>query len=308
METNELFFTVTEEFVDERIDKFLAQMIEGYTRSKVQKLVDENLIKVNNKNIKSSYKCCLDDEISVIEKEPVQLNILAENIPLDILYEDDDLLIVNKPQQMVVHPAPGHYTGTLVNALMYHLKDNLSTINGALRPGIVHRIDKDTSGILVVAKNDVAHVSLSNQLRDHTMTRKYVALVMNKVAEPEGRIDKPIGRDLKDGKKKTIGGKNSKHAVTNYKVIEQLNNYTLIEARLETGRTHQIRVHMASIGHPVVGDMVYGNHKFKMKLNGQLLHAKTLGFIHPTKNEYMEFTTELPEHFNKALELINFKI
>ncbi len=301
---DKLVFNVTEEFVDERIDKFLADAIEGYTRSRVQKLIEVNNINVNGKNIKSSYKLCIDDVIEVTPLEPVALNILPENIPLDIVYEDDDVLLINKPQGMVVHPAPGHYTGTLVNAILYHLKDNLSTINGVLRPGIVHRIDKDTTGILVIAKNDNAHVSLSEQLKNHTMTRKYVALVVNRVKNEEGKIDKPIGRHPVDGKKKTIGGKNQKNAVTNYKIIETYNNYTLIEARLETGRTHQIRVHMASIGHPVVGDLVYGTHKFKMNLNGQLLHAKTLGFIHPTTNEYMEFSSELPAHFEKAIDLI----
>lgn len=301
---NNITINATEEFIDTRIDKFLSEVLDGYTRSKVQKLIDEGNILVNDKIVKSSYKLCLDDTIVVTPLEPVSLNIVAENIPLDILYEDDELLVVNKPQGMVVHPAPGHYSGTLVNALLYHLKDNLSTINGVFRPGIVHRIDKDTSGILVIAKTDNAHVKLSEQLREHSMTRKYIALVINSVKEDSGKIDKPIGRDPKDRKKKTIGGKNSKHAVTNYNVIKRLNNYTLIEAILETGRTHQIRVHMASIGHPIVGDPVYGNHKFKMKLDGQLLHAKTLGFIHPTTSEYMEFSTDLPQHFTKALELI----
>ncbi len=302
---DKLYFNISQEFVDERIDKFLAESIEGYTRSKVQKLIELDNILVNGKKIKSSYKLSEDDNIEVTPLEPVALNILAEDIKIDIIYEDDHVLLVNKPQGMVVHPAPGHYTGTLVNALLYHLKDNLSSINGVLRPGIVHRIDKDTSGILVVAKNDNAHVSLSNQLKDHSMTRKYIALVVNGVKNESGRIDKPIGRHPVDGKKKTIGGKNQKNAVTNYKVIKQLKNYTLIEAVLETGRTHQIRVHMASIGHPVVGDLVYGNHKFKMNLNGQLLHAKTLGFIHPTTNEYMEFSSELPEHFTKAIALVD---
>lgn len=300
-----LFFTVSEEFEDERIDKFLAEVLDGYTRSKVQKLIDANNVSVNDKNVKSSYKLVKNDTICLTPLEPISLDILPENIPLDILYEDECLLVVNKPQGMVVHPAPGHYSGTLVNALLYHLKDNLSTINGVFRPGIVHRIDKDTSGILVVAKTDKAHVLLSEQLRNHSMTRKYIALVLNKVKEQEGRIDKPIGRDPKDGKKKTIGGKNSKNAVTNYKVLKELNNYTLIEAILETGRTHQIRVHLTSIGHPIVGDMVYGNHKFKMNLQGQLLHAKTLGFIHPETSEYMEFETDLPEHFLKALSIID---
>ncbi len=301
---DKIYLNVSSDFENERIDKLLAETLEGYTRSKIQKLIELNNITVNGKNIKSSYKLVADDKIEVEPLEPVSLNIVPEDIPLNIVYEDDDVILINKPQGMVVHPAPGHYTGTLVNALLYYLRDNLSTINGVLRPGIVHRIDKDTSGILVVAKNDNAHVSLSEQLKDHSMTRKYIALVVNGVRENEGKIDKPIGRHPSDRMKKTIGGQNSKHAVTNYKVIERLSNYTLIEAVLETGRTHQIRVHMASIGHPVVGDSVYGTHKFKMNLKGQLLHAKTLGFIHPTTKEYIEFSSELPEHFVKAVELV----
>ncbi len=299
-----LRFEVSEEFENERIDKFLAEMLSGYTRSKIQKLINVDNIQVNGKNIKASFKLSKDDVIELEPLEPVKLNIEPENIALDIVYEDEDVVVVNKPQGMVVHPAPGHYSGTLVNALLYHMQDNLSTINGVLRPGIVHRIDKDTSGILVVAKNDMAHVSLSSQLKDHSMTRKYNAVVVNVVREESGKIDKPIGRHPVDGKKKCIGGKNQKNAVTNYRVIKELQNYTLIEAMLETGRTHQIRVHMASIGHPVVGDYVYSNHKFKMNLKGQLLHAKTLGFIHPRTNEYMEFTSELPTYFLKAIELV----
>ncbi len=297
-------FEVTEEFDGERIDKFLAETLDGYTRSKIQKLIGLDNIKVNGKNIKASFKLTQDDIIELVPLESVKLNIEPENIPLDIVYEDEDVLVVNKPQGMVVHPAPGHYSGTLVNALLYHMKDNLSSINGVLRPGIVHRIDKDTSGILVVAKNDMAHVALSEQLKDHTMTRKYNAVVVNVVRQESGRIDKPIGRHPVDGKKKCIGGKNQKEAVTNYRVIKELQNYTLIEAILETGRTHQIRVHMASIGHPVVGDYVYSNHKFKMNLDGQLLHAKTLGFIHPRTKEYIEFNSELPAYFTKAIELV----
>lgn len=302
-----IYFDITEEFIDERIDKFLADTLAEYTRSRVQKLIELNNITVNGKNIKASYKLSLDDSIEVLPLEPVKLNIQPENIPLDIVYEDEDIIIVNKEQGMVVHPAPGHYTGTLVNALLYHLQDNLSTINGVLRPGIVHRIDKDTSGILVIAKNDNAHVCLSEQLKDHSMTRRYNALVVNRVKESSGRIDKAIGRHPSDRKKRTIGGKNQKEAITNYEVVKELTNYTLIEAILETGRTHQIRVHMASIGHPVVGDPIYSNHKFKMNLNGQLLHAKTLGFIHPTSKEYIEFSSELPEYFKKAIELVEKK-
>ncbi len=301
----DILFNVTSEFLDERIDKFLAEMLDGYTRSRVQKLIEKGMVTVNEKNIKSSYKLELDDSIVVKPLEPVKLNVLPEDIKIDIIYEDDDLLVVNKDQGMVVHPAPGHYTGTLVNALLYHLKDNLSTINGVLRPGIVHRIDKDTSGILVIAKNDLAHVSLSEQLKDHSMTRKYIALVVNRVKNDTGTVDKPIGRHPVDGKKRTIGGKNQKEAVTNYKVIEQIGNYTLVEVKLETGRTHQIRVHMASIGHPVVGDPMYSNHKFKMNLKGQLLHAKTLGFIHPRTKEYMEFSKDLPDYFVKAIDVIS---
>ncbi len=297
-------FIVTEEFSGSRIDKFLNENMESTTRNSIQKLIEQNKVLVNNKIIKSSYKVNIDDNVEVDKEEAIPLDIVAEDIPLDILYEDSDLIVLNKPQGMVVHPAPGHSNGTLVNALMYHCKGQLSGINGIMRPGIVHRIDKDTTGILVVAKNDNAHNFLSDQLRDHSMTRKYVAIVLNKIGSDEGRIDKAIGRDPKDRKKRTITLKNSKNAVTNYKVLERYGKYTLVECVLETGRTHQIRVHMASIGHPVLGDTMYGNHKFKSNLNGQLLHAKTLGFIHPTTKEYMEFEAELPEHFKKIINLI----
>ncbi len=297
-------FEITEDFVGCRIDKYLCDQMENITRNAIQKLIEQDKIFVNHKKIKSSYKVNLNDIIQVELEEAVPLDIIAEDIPLNILYEDNDLIVINKPQGMVVHPAPGHNTGTLVNALLYHCKGQLSGINGIMRPGIVHRIDKDTTGILVVAKNDISHNFLSEQLRDHSMTRKYVAIVLNKIQENFGRIDKPIGRDPKDRKKRAVTSKNSKHAITNYKVLCRYGKYTLVECVLETGRTHQIRVHMASIGHPVLGDDVYGNHKFKANLYGQLLHAQTLGFIHPTTKEYMEFEAPIPEHFKKIMNLI----
>ncbi|MDE6182332.1 MAG: RluA family pseudouridine synthase, partial [Eubacteriales bacterium] len=233
---------------------------------------------------------------------PKELNIKEENIPLDIIYEDDDIILINKPQNMVVHPAAGNYEGTLVNALMFHCKGNLSGINGILRPGIVHRIDKDTSGILVVAKNDNAHQKLAIQLANHSMTRVYYAIVTGNLKEDTGTIDAPIGRHKVDRKKMAVINKNSKNAITHYTVLERLKKHTLVKLQLETGRTHQIRVHMAYIGHSLLGDEVYGAKKQPYKLLGQALHAKVLGFIHPTKNEYMEFETELPEYFNNLIK------
>lgn len=282
-----------------RIDKYLSDAIEGKSRSFIQGLIEKDSIKVNGKIPKSNYKLKALDEIEVILPEPEVLNVEAENIPIDIIYEDEDVVVVNKAQGMVVHPAPGNYTGTLVNALLYHCK-NLSSINGVIRPGIVHRIDKDTSGVLVVAKNDEAHTILSEQLKDHSMKREYYALIEGRLKNDSGTIDKPLARSKKDRLKIGIveGGK---RAVTHYKVIERFNGYTLIKCVLETGRTHQIRVHMASIGFPLVGDPLYGFKRQKFKVRGQVLHAKTLGFIHPRTKEYMEFTTDLPEYFSNIL-------
>lgn len=298
MEKN--IFIVDEKDQGTRIDKYLSGVFVDKSRSFVQGLIEKDSIKVNNKIQKSKYKLKPSDEIEVIFNEPEILKVAAEEIPLNILYEDKDLIVVNKAQGMVVHPAPGNYNGTLVNALLFYCKD-LSSINGVIRPGIVHRIDKDTSGVLVVAKNDEAHNKLSEQLKDHSMKREYYALVEQRIKNENGTIDKPMGRNKRDRLKMGIieGGK---RAVTHYEVVERYNGYTLIKCILETGRTHQIRVHMASIGFPVVGDPLYGFKKQRFKLKGQMLHAKTLGFIHPTKNEYVEFTTELPEYFKAIID------
>lgn len=297
MEKN--IFVVDEKDQGIRIDKYLSEVFNDKSRSFIQGLIEKENIKVNNKIPKSNYKVKSSDEIEVIIDEPELLNVDPEDIPIDILYEDEDVVVVNKPQGMVVHPAPGNYNGTLVNALLFHCTD-LSSINGVVRPGIVHRIDKDTSGVLVVAKNDESHNKLSEQLKDHSMKREYYALVEGRIKNDKGIIDKPLARSKKDRLKIGIveGGK---RAVTHYEVIERYNGYTLIKCMLETGRTHQIRVHMASMGFPLVGDPLYGFKKQKFKLKGQMLHAKTLGFIHPSKNEYIEFTTELPEHFQIIL-------
>lgn len=293
-------FIVDEKDQGTRIDKYLSEVFVDKSRSFIQGLIEKDSIKVNNKIPKSNYKLKPFDEIEVIFDEPEILKVDAENIPLHILYEDKDVVIVNKKQGMVVHPAPGNYNRTLVNALLFHCKD-LSSINGVIRPGIVHRIDKDTSGVLVVAKNDEAHNRLSEQLKDHSMKREYYALVEGRIKNEKGTIDKPLARSKKDRLKIGIveGGKK---AVTHYEVIERYNGYTLIKCILETGRTHQIRVHMASIGFPLVGDPLYGFKKQKFKLKGQMLHAKTLGFVHPTKNEYIEFNTELPKYFQEIID------
>lgn len=292
-------FIADEKLQGTRIDKYLSEILVEKSRSFIQGLIEKDNIKVNNKVIKSNYKLKPFDEIEVIFDEPEVLNVDPEEIPLNILYEDTDIVVVNKEQGMVVHPAPGNYHGTLVNALLFHCKD-LSSINGVIRPGIVHRIDKDTSGVLVVAKNDEAHNKLSEQLKDHSMKREYYALVEGRLKNDKGVIDKPLARNKKDRLKIGIveGGK---RAVTHYEVIERYNGYTLIKCILETGRTHQIRVHMASIGFPLVGDPLYGFKKQRFKLKGQMLHAKTLGFIHPSQNKYIEFTTELPEYFQEII-------
>ncbi|MGN0144854.1 MAG: RluA family pseudouridine synthase [Clostridium sp.] len=290
---------VEEENEGLRIDKYLANIFKDKSRSFIQGLIEKESVKVNNKIPKSNYKLKKTDEIEIIIPEPEILKVEPENIPIDIVYEDEDVIVVNKPQGMVVHPAPGNYNGTLVNALLYHCKD-LSSINGVIRPGIVHRIDKDTSGILVVAKNDEAHNKLSMQLKDHSMKREYYALIEGRLKNDSGTIDKPLGRCKKDRLKIGIV-EDGKRAVTHYKVIERYNGYTLIKCILETGRTHQIRVHMASIGFPLVGDPLYGFKRQKFKLEGQVLHAKILGFIHPTSGEYMEFTSELPEYFTNLI-------
>lgn len=290
-----------EDEIGKRIDVYIAEYKEELSRSRVQKLIENGLVTVNGKAVKSNYKLRKGDILEVEIPDPEPLEIEAEDIPLDIIYEDKDVVIVNKPQGMVVHPAPGHYSGTLVNALMYHCKDDLSGINGQMRPGIVHRIDKDTSGVLMIAKSDAAHNSLAQQLAVHSITRKYYAVVCGNIKEDSGTVDKPIGRSPKDRKKMAVvqGGR---RAVTHYRVLERFGGkYTLIEAQLETGRTHQIRVHMASLGHPLLGDTVYGSEKQPFKLQGQVLHAKVLGFNHPSDGRYVEFESPLPEYFEKLL-------
>ena len=285
-----------------RIDKFISDRMPDYSRSFIQKLIKENDLTVNNNEIKSNYKLKAGDEINIVIPEPKELDIVAEDIPLDIVYEDKDVILVNKPQGMVVHPAPGHYTGTLVNAIMYHCKDDLSGINGVMRPGIVHRIDKDTSGVLIICKNDKAHESIAKQLKDHTITRKYNAIVYNNLKEDEGKINAPIGRHPVNRKQMAVNPINGKEAITHYKVLERINQYTYVELQLETGRTHQIRVHMTSINHPLLGDPVYGPKSDRFKLKGQVLHARVLGFVHPTTDEYMEFEAPLPNYFTGLLK------
>lgn len=284
-----------------RIDVFLNEMLDNLSRSALQKLIEKNEILVNSQPVNKNYKLREGDEISVNIPEPESIDILPENIPLDILYEDNDLIVVNKPQDMVVHPAPGHYSGTLVNALMYHCGDNLSGINGVLRPGIVHRIDKDTSGVLVAAKSEVAHRGLTEQLAEHSMKRIYNAIVYNSFKEDSGTVDKMLGRSEQDRKKMAVVQKGGRNAVTHYRVLQRMGKFTLLELQLETGRTHQIRVHMSHIGHPLLGDMVYGPKKQPYNLIGQVLHARVLGFVHPVTKEYMEFETKLPDYFEKLI-------
>lgn len=290
---------VTEMDVNKRIDNFISEKTD-LTRSYVQKLIEQGNIKINEKVPKVSYKVQLNQEINITIPEAKVLEIKPEKIELDILYEDSDVIVINKPKGMVVHPAAGNYSGTLVNAIMEHCGDNLSEINGVIRPGIVHRIDKDTSGVLVVAKNNNAHLKLAEQLKEHSMNRIYVAVVSGNLKNDEGTIDKPIARNPKDRKKMAVvyGGR---EAITHYKVIKRLADCTIVELKLETGRTHQIRVHMASIGHPLLGDAVYGNGKNKYGFIGQALHAKVLGFIHPSTGKYIEFSSELPIEFQKLL-------
>jgi 23S rRNA pseudouridine1911/1915/1917 synthase len=291
---------VNSETEDIRIDKYLIEEL-GFSRSKIQKLIENGNITVNDKNIKNSYTVRVDDEIKIDGEIEEVIDIKPEDIPLDIRYEDDDVIVVNKPSGMVVHPAAGHYTGTLVNALLFHC-NHLSKVNGTMRPGIVHRIDKDTSGLLLVAKNDEAHAKLSEDLKNKKITRRYIALVEGIIPNDYGTIDAPIGRDPLDRKKMAVTDINAKEAVTHFTVLERLNNATLIECRLETGRTHQIRLHMKYIDHPVVNDPLYNNKKVINDF-GQMLHAKTIGFNHPRTNEYMEFTAELPEKFVEILNL-----
>lgn len=294
---NKIELTVSPEDVGERLDKYLSEQIEGLSRSAASRLIFEGKVTVGQSAVKKNYKTADGDMITVLTDDPQPVDVLPEDIPLDIVYEDADLLVVNKPKDMVVHPAPGHFSGTLVNALMFHCMDGLSGINGELRPGIVHRIDKNTSGLLVVAKSDKAHAGLSEQIKDHSFTREYLAVAYGNIKEDERTVDAPIGRHKTDRKRMCVTELNSRPAVTHIKVLERYNGFTYILCRLETGRTHQIRVHLAYIGHPIAGDDVYGPSKVITELRGQCLHAYKLGFVHPVTGEYMEFTADPPESF-----------
>ncbi len=296
---------ITDDNVGLRIDKVVCQAVDGMSRSAVQKIIDDGNVSVGDTVISKNYKTRHGDIIKVVIPQARELEITAEDIPLDIRYEDSDLLVVNKPKGMVVHPAAGNYDGTLVNALMHHCKGSLSGINGVIRPGIVHRIDKDTSGLLIVAKNDFAHINLAEQIKVHSFTREYQSVVYGKMKTDSGIVDAPIGRHPVDRKKMAVTPKNSKNAVTHYKVIKEYDGFTHLGLRLETGRTHQIRVHMAYIGHPVAGDPVYGPKKVIESLSGQCLHAGLIGFRHPRSNEYIEIKSELPEYFTQFLRRIN---
>lgn len=296
-----LQFTVREDEKAIRIDKYLSEQCPDISRSYLQKLLKTEAVFVGGKPVKSSYKTAAGDLIELEIPEAVEPEIVPEEMELDILYEDSDIILINKPKGMVVHPAAGHYSGTLVNGLMAHCRADLSGINGVMRPGIVHRIDMDTTGVLIVCKNDMAHNSIAEQLKVHSITRKYYAIVHGVMGDDEGTISGPIGRHPVDRKKMCINEKNGREAVTHYRVLERFRQFTYVECRLETGRTHQIRVHMASIGHPLLGDAVYGPAKCPYKLTGQTLHAGVLGIVHPRTGEYMEFTAPLPEYFEELL-------
>lgn len=301
-------FLITEEYENERLDKALSDLTDDtVSRSYLQKLIKDSQIFVNDKPQKASYKLKIDDSVFFSIPYQVEPDIIPEKMDLDILYEDDDVIVVNKPKDMVVHPAAGHFEHTLVNGLLYHCKDSLSGINGVLRPGIVHRIDKDTTGSIVACKNDFSHKAIAEQLKNHTITRKYRAICFGVIKADTGVIDAPIGRDEKDRKKMSINYKNGKNAVTHYKVIERFTGYTYIECQLETGRTHQIRVHMSSIGHPLMGDNVYSSVKWPYNLQGQTLHAHILGFKHPKTDTYIETEAPLPEYFTTLLEKLRKK-
>ena len=298
-------YTLTTELCDEglRLDRFLSEELEDHSRSFLQKLIKEGLVTVDGKPVKANYRLSAGQQVSVQVREPEEVNIEPQEMPLDILYEDGDVCIVNKPKGMVVHPAAGHYRDTLVNGIMYHCQDSLSGINGSLRPGIVHRIDKDTTGALIICKNDKAHSCIAEQLKEHSITRRYRAIIIGNLSEDEGTVDAPIGRHPTQRKKMAVNRNNGKRAVTHYRVLARFRGYTYIECRLETGRTHQIRVHMASIGHPLLGDTVYGPAKQAYpSLEGQTLHARVIGFVHPTTGAYMEFEAPLPAYFAELLQ------
>lgn len=296
---------VNEETQGERIDKLLSAFSGELTRSAAQKLLFDGAVTIEGKPVSKNYKAKLGDRISVVIPKAKELDVLPENIPLDVRYEDDDLLVVNKPKGMVVHPAAGNFDGTLVNALLYHCKGSLSGINGVIRPGIVHRIDKDTSGLLIVAKNDFAHLSLAEQIKAHSFSREYQTVVYGHMNADHGTVDAPIGRHPTDRKKMAVTQKNSKNAITHYEVIASYRDFSHLRVRLETGRTHQIRVHMAYLGHPVAGDPVYGPKKVITSLGGQCLHAGLIGFKHPRSRQYIEVTSELPDYFTSFLRSIS---
>ncbi len=294
-------FEISEDSVGKRVDKFLSENIDELSRSYIVSLIESKSVYVNNKIATKSYKLSLGDKITLSVSEATELEAIPQDIPLDVMYEDEHLIVVNKEKGMVVHPAAGNPAGTLVNALLYRCKGNLSGINGVLRPGIVHRIDKNTSGLLVIAKTDLAHNSLSEQIKEHSVTREYRAVVYGHLKENKGTIDAPIGRHSVDRKKMCVTEKNSKFAITHYEVLEEFKNFSYIRCVLETGRTHQIRVHMAYLGHPLAGDDVYGPKKVITELSGQCLHAIKLGFVHPETREYMEFMSSLPDTFERYL-------
>lgn len=289
---------------EERLDKWLTAAVSGLSRSYIQKCIKEGQVSVNERPAKAGYRLRVDDEVSFLIPEAAEPEIEAEDIPLAVLYEDEDVLVVDKPKGMVVHPAPGHLNGTLVNAVLWHCKGQLSGINGVLRPGIVHRIDRDTTGSLIVCKNDLAHRAIAIQLKEHSLNRTYRAIVHGVLEAEEGTINAPIGRDERDRKRMAVNEKNGKEAVTHYKVLERFGEHTYIECRLETGRTHQIRVHMTSIGHPLLGDEIYGTRKTPFHLEGQTLHAHRLGFIHPASGLYVEVEAPLPAYFVRLLEIL----
>lgn len=307
---NQYCFLADREADNERIDKYLTVYLQKHSRSFLQKLIKDEQVLVNGKVVKSNYRLREEDRIELNVPEPLQTDILPEDLQLDIVYEDEAVLVVNKPKGMVVHPSAGHASGTLVNGLMFHCKDRLSGINGVLRPGIVHRIDMDTTGLLIVCKNDQAHNCIAAQLKEHSITRRYHALVKGRLKDAEGTVNAPIGRNPSNRLKMAVNEQNGKHAVTHYRVLEEFPTCTYVECRLETGRTHQIRVHMSSIGHPLLGDTLYGGPAIK-NVQGQMLHAKIIGFIHPETGQYMEFDSELPLYYQEILEKLrkgNLKI
>lgn len=305
---NTFTFCVIEEMEDNRIDKCLMELMDSLSRTYIQKLIKEGCVLVGGVPVKANYRVKAEDLLKVSVPEAAEPDIRPENIPLDILYEDSDVLVVNKPKGMVVHPAPGHYEGTLVNALLYYCKDSLSGINGILRPGIVHRIDRDTTGSLLVCKNDFSHAAIAQQLKEHSITRRYVAIVHGVCREDEGTINAPIGRHPTDRKKMAVIKSGGKEAITHYRVLERFRDYTYIECRLETGRTHQIRVHMASLGHPLLGDQVYApGRRSPFSLQGQTLHAQVLGFVHPRSGTYIETMAPLPDYFSKLIETLQIR-